>query len=212
MMKTTLLITLSLVTAIKTEQLDCSIGDINQIDECIWDLDGVERYTCEHLEAQINCIESTNGNCGQSILPFRSFYPSNEPCYHQKFDQYFNQDGQCSFEDFRQLYKSILVVVERNHQGSYDDFLCLLLQTSEDVIKQTKQNCLGFFQDQASLFAQMSTQYGGPPTPMLECLKAYLPKGGEEDEDLQEEKPEFPTVNKLIQELVLIQKLLSNKP
>jgi len=30
MMKTTLLITLSLVTAIKTEQLDCSIGDINQ--------------------------------------------------------------------------------------------------------------------------------------------------------------------------------------
>ena len=122
---------------------------------------------------------------------------------------------------FFRLYKSILVVVERNHQGSYDDFLCLLLQTSEDVIKQTKQNCLGFFQDQASLFAQMyqaslfaqmSTQYGGPPTPMLECLKAYLPKGGEEDEDLQEEKPEFPTVNKLIQELVLIQKLLSNKP
>ena len=110
------------------------------------------------------------------------------------------------------MYKSIREIVDRNHQGSYDDFLCLLLQTSEDVIKQTKQNCLGFFQDQASLFAQMSTQYGGPPTPMLECLKAYLPKGGEEDEDLQEEKPEFPTVNKLIQELVLIQKLLSNKP
>ena len=118
------------------------------------------------------------------------------------------------------MYKSIREIVDRNHQGSYDDFLCLLLQTSEDVIKQTKQNCLGFFQDQASLFAQMyqaslfaqmSTQYGGPPTPMLECLKAYLPKGGEEDKDLQEEKPEFPTVNKLIQELVLIQKLLSNK-
>ena len=111
---------------------------------------------------------------------------------------------------FFRLYKSILVVVERNHQGSYDDFLCLLLQTSEDVIKQTKQNCLGFFQDQASLFAQIVKL--SPPTPMLECLKAYLPKGGEEDEDLQEEKPEFPTVNKLIQELVLIQKLLSNKP
>ena len=120
------------------------------------------------------------------------------------------------------MYKSFVLVADSQNQRPQgpDDYFCQMFQTIEDVIKQTKENCLAFFQDQASLYAQiwenqfemdrMDPQSGRrsvPPIP--ECLKAYLPKG---DEDLQEEKPEFPTVNKLIQELVLIQKLLSNKP
>ena len=107
------------------------------------------------------------------------------------------------------MYKSFVLVADSQN----DDYACQMFQTIEDVIKQTKENCLGFFQDQASLYAQLwEKQLEMDPSstpPMKECLKAYLPKG---DEDLQEEKPEFPTVNKLIQELVLIQKLLSNKP
>ena len=101
------------------------------------------------------------------------------------------------------MYKSFVLVADSQNQRPQgpDDYFCQMFQTIEDVIKQTKENCLGFFQDQASILAQYMN--------LPECLKAYLPKG---DEDLQEEKPEFPTVNKLIQELVLIQKLLSNKP
>ena len=114
------------------------------------------------------------------------------------------------------MYKSFVLVAnsQNQHPQGPDDRTCQWVQTIEDVIKQTKENCLGFFQDQASLYTQLwENQHekdSAPPIP--ECLKAYLPRGGEEDEDLQEEKPEFPTVNKLIQELVLIQKLLSNKP
>jgi len=179
-----------------------------------WENDGVEKYSCEYLEAATNCIESINGKC-LYLAPLvfglldvsRTQIRSNEPCYHRKFDQYFNQDGQCSFEDIRQVYKSFVLVADSQN----DDYACQMFQTIEDVIKQTKENCLGFFQDQASLYTQLwENQHekdSAPPIP--ECLKAYLPKG---DEDLQEEKPEFPTVNKLIQELVLIQKLLSNKP
>ena len=66
-------------------------------------------YTCEQVEAAVNCIESINGNCGKSALVLSEYLDmspteiqSNAPCYHQKFDQYFNQDGQCSFEDIRE--------------------------------------------------------------------------------------------------------------
>ena len=109
------------------------------------------------------------------------------------------------------MYKSFVLVADSQN----DDYACQMFQTIEDVIKQTKENCLVFFQDQASLYIQLWEKQlemdpsSTHPGPMPECLKAYLPKG---DEDLQEEKPEFPTVNKLIQELVLIQKHLSNKP
>jgi len=237
MMKTILLITLSLVTAMKTEQLDCSIEEEQQISRCQRKIDGVERYTCEHLEAFINCIESINGNCAQDARIFlndldmsRGEIRSNETCYHQKFDQYFNQDGQCSFEDIRQVYKSVSQIPPPPQAPNFDDYgvdkydyylyarrlhECQTLQMVEDVIKQTKENCLRFFLDQISL---MYAGYDPSATP--ECLKAYLPnvvgdegdEGDDVDEDLPEDKPEFPTVNKLIQELVLIQKILSNKP
>ena len=115
------------------------------------------------------------------------------------------------------MYKSFVLVAnsQNQHPQGPDDRTCQWVQTIEDVIKQTKENCLGFFQDQASLYTQLwENQHekdSAPPIP--ECLKAYLPNGDEgEVEDLPEEKPEFPTVNKLIQELVLIQKILSNKP
>ena len=111
-----------------------------------------------------------------------------------------------NFDDYGRDKYDYYLYARRLHE-------CQIIQMVEDVIKQTKENCLGFFLHQTSLM------YAGydPSAPMPECLKAYLPngvgdEGDEGDEDLPEEKPEFPTVNKLIQELVLIQKILSNKP
>ena len=77
----------------------------------------------------------------------------------------------------------------------------------EDVIKENKESCLGLFQSQALLFAK-AYEDSGIPRP--ECMKVYLQKEDEEV-DLEEEDTEFPTFNKLIQELVMIQKLLSKK-
>ena len=64
-------------------------------------------YACEAVEAVFyNCIESFNANCGHLIPVVQPFLDvsqteirSNAPCYHQKFDQYFNQDGQCHNAD-----------------------------------------------------------------------------------------------------------------
>ena len=87
------------------------------------------------------------------------------------------------------------------------DFFCKIFQMVEDVIKENKESCLGLFQSQALLFAKAYEDRG-----MLlpECMKVYLQKEDEEV-DLEEEDTEFPTFNKLIQELVMIQKLLSKK-
>ena len=96
------------------------------------------------------------------------------------------------------------------------DYLCKVFQTVEEVIMESDsmESCVGFFQSQASQYAQLweSTlgQPDGPP-PMPECMKVYLPKEDEEA-DLEEENTEFPTFNKLVQELVMIQKLLSKTP
>merc|ERR1712012_1157878 len=84
--------------------------------------------------------------------------------------------------------------------------MCQNLQNIKDIIKQHKESCLGLFQSQASQLAQSWFFYGRQPLP--ECMKVYLPKEGEEV-DLEEVNTEFPTFNKLIQELVMIQKLLS---
>ena len=111
MMILTLLVTLSLVTRIKADQLDCSYESYDIIEQCIRDT-GITRRTrrtCEGVEAYFNCVESIDGNCGKNgfnanwlLDVSQTEIRSNAPCYHQKFDQYFNQDGQCSFEDVRQ--------------------------------------------------------------------------------------------------------------
>ena len=113
MMILTLLVTLSLVTTIKADQLDCSYESYDMIEQCIRDT-GITRRTwrtCKGVEAFFNCVESINGNCAKNgrdlynlldIDYSQNEIRSNERCYHQKFDQYFNQDGQCSFEDFRE--------------------------------------------------------------------------------------------------------------
>ena len=86
---------------------------------------------------------------------------------------------------------------------------CQSLQIIEDVIKEKKESCLGLFQSQASELAEYWDNDKSVTLP--ECMKVYLPKEDEEV-DLEEEETEFPTFNKLIQELVMIQKLLSKKP
>ena len=96
------------------------------------------------------------------------------------------------------------------------DYLCKLVQMIEEVIMESDgmESCMGFLQSQVSLYAQfwknsLGQRYGPPPMP--ECMKVYLPKE-DEDANIEEEDTEFPTFNKLVEELVMIQKLLSKTP
>ena len=91
--------------------------------------------------------------------------------------------------------------------------MCEVFQILEPVIKQHKESCMRLFQSQTSKFAKYVQAWENRENrhQMPECMKVYLPKEDEEV-DLEEEETEFPTFNKLIQELVMIQKLLSKKP
>ena len=98
--------------------------------------------------------------------------------------------------------------------GSGNTFMCWIFQFVEPVIKQHKESCMGFFQSQTSKYAKFIQDWANSPRlfasygrrQMPECMKVYLPK------ETEEEDTEFPTFSKLIQELVMIQKLLSKKP
>ena len=68
-------------------------------------------YTCGHLEAAIKCYESINPDCakwipaGMDVVDFdysKGEIRSSDSCYDQKFDQYFNEDGMCSFADVKE--------------------------------------------------------------------------------------------------------------
>jgi len=91
--------------------------------------------------------------------------------------------------------------------------MCEVFQILEPVIKQHKESCMGLFQSQTSKYAKYSQAWANRENrrQMPECMKVYLPKE-DEDADIEEEDTEFPTFNKLVQELVMIQKLLSKKP
>ena len=91
--------------------------------------------------------------------------------------------------------------------------MCEVFQILEPVIKQHKESCMGLFQSQTSIYAKYSQARANMDhrRQMPECMKVYLPKE-DEDADIEEEDTEFPTFNKLVQELVMIQKLLSKKP
>ena len=75
--------------------------------ECVWNLPRNTWYTCGHLEAAIKCYESINPDCAKWILAGMDvvdydYIRSSDSCYDQKFDQYFNEDGMCSFADFKE--------------------------------------------------------------------------------------------------------------
>ena len=91
-------------------------------------------------------------------------------------------------------------------------YMCRIFQFLEPVIKQHKESCMGLFQSQTSKYAKFIQDWANSPRQsygqrqMPECMKVYLRK------ETEEENTGFPTFNKLIQELVMIQKLLSKKP
>ena len=79
--------------------------------KCVWKLPRNTRYTCGHLEDAINCYESVHPDCAKLIPagsgvvdydPRKGEIRSSDTCYDQKFDQYFNEDGMCSFADFKE--------------------------------------------------------------------------------------------------------------
>ena len=81
---------------------------ICRIEQCVYD-DDSKRGTCARIETAVKCINSINENCatnaifaGSLTLNYGREVSSDEPCFHQRFDDYFNQDGLCSFEDFKE--------------------------------------------------------------------------------------------------------------
>ena len=90
------------------------------------------------------------------------------------------------------------------------DLECHLLGPAKECVEEMKPNCLGFFKTQSSRFAGFMKKYLPANEPMPECLEAYLPNENEEETET-EENVEFPNFNQLVDELILIKKLL-NKP
>ena len=81
---------------------------ICRIVQCVYDGDS-RRGTCARIETVIRCLKSTNEHCatdapfvGELTLKYgeKEIY-SDEPCFHQRFDEYFNKDGLCSFQDLK---------------------------------------------------------------------------------------------------------------
>ena len=74
---------------------------------CVLDGTGIDGLsTCAGIETAIRCVNSINENCatnaifaGELTLNYNREIYADEPCFHQRFDDYFNQDGLCSFED-----------------------------------------------------------------------------------------------------------------
>ena len=83
---------------------------ICRIVRCVLDGTGIDGLgTCAAIETAIRCVNSINENCAASAIFVGAFtldynareVYSDEPCFHQRFDEYFNQDGLCSFEDVK---------------------------------------------------------------------------------------------------------------
>ena len=82
---------------------------ICRISKCVRE-DDSEWGTCAGIETAIRCANSTNDYCATNAIfagaITLSYGPrevsSDEPCFHQKFDEYFNQDGLCSFQDAKE--------------------------------------------------------------------------------------------------------------
>ena len=81
---------------------------IYRISDCI-DNEYGRRYdeSCERLEVGINCTQTINENCTKDAFFAKRLFVGGrlkqykDSCYDQRFDQYFNQDGMCSFQDIK---------------------------------------------------------------------------------------------------------------
>ena len=127
-------------------------------------------------------------------------------------------DIYCKYSFTIHLYSLVKCTVEKRREcescGREGDYYCHLLGFAKECVEEMKPNCLGFFKTQSSRYAGMQKKYGGNGhhlvAPMPECLEVYLVNETEEETET-EETVEFPNFNKLVDELIMIKKLL-NKP
>jgi len=187
---------------------------IYRIRKCVYD--GNSRYgTCEGIEAAIRCTESINEDCAKSALfagdltliySAREVY-SNNTCFNQRFDEYFNQDGLCSFQDAKDIYKCVGTKERELRRGpdiSYGQSICIMVKAVQECTQELHPTCMGLVNREMPFFAKslgLNRQGVGRDTleELPECVKPFL-----------QEKQEFPIVNQLIEELILMKKLLNN--
>ena len=93
-------------------------------------------------------------------------------------------------------------------EWSNDDWNCMSVKVTEYCIKEGHNNCMGFFKEQLPFFVEGEFHGGDVP----ECMNPYLTSNevNDEDQDDQNDQDEkFPTFNKLVNELILIKRLLN---
>ena len=122
---------LCMVTGIQSENMDCPNEDwrkyhftklffsilkyhifIHRIEDCQYDAYNKRSsqgslYPCELLELGINCTQYINEKCTKDgyfanyVLP-GPLTSQTHSCFNQRFDEFFNQDGLCSFQDVKE--------------------------------------------------------------------------------------------------------------
>jgi len=192
--------------------------------------------SCEGLEAVISCY----GKCAKLATAFiddispLTWGPGyeitgpNDNCFIEKFDELFNQDGQCSFQIWKSRYTWKILNLNSNFLSfglskcyaskidevrearGFEGFACASLKVIQDCVKEVKPNCKDFIDKQATLSAVLVKKFheldddvpykGWLHNGEFPCLKPYLPK---------EPVQEFPIFNKLVEELVMIQQRLN---
>merc|ERR1711963_999462 len=228
MLKGTILIVLSM--AIGIQSLSCPERDQRRIRDCVreatvskfgqryWNNDDYDR--CEHLEMGIKCAQDINPECAKDAYfvfakafghaMFRPDGPAeisaNEPCIHQRFDEYFNQNGMCSYQDGQEIYKCTDEKWREVNGQPTDHWSCKGAKVTEYCIKEGHKSCMGFFKEQLPIFVQ-GEFHGREDVP--ECMNPYLTSNEVDDEDQDDQAEKFPTFNKLVNELVLIKRLLN---
>jgi len=147
--------------------------------------------TCAEIETAIRCVNSINENCaasaifvGDLTLDYNGYGKvySDEPCFHQRFDEYFNQDGLCSFQDVKNIYKyqeEKYNQLEKDEKQAFHNFtpesderICKQAQFFEKCVKEVHESCIGFFHRQLKIVAQGQFVDQGETIP--QCIASML--------------------------------------
>merc|ERR1712012_981526 len=140
-------------------------NDLISISRCMLDNRSTTRGTCQRIEKVIQCVESINGDCaknaflaGSLTLDYGRYEVySNEPCFHQYFDEYFNQDGLCSFQAAKDLYKCVRS--NRNRPDSAEEEICNDVEKMSTCVQELHPTCLGFVKRQAPFVVEPYRQW-----------------------------------------------------
>ena len=134
-----------------------------RIRDCVFDVEPsqrTERGTCQRLEKAITCVNTINGDCAKNAflaggITLDSRLRTNQSqCFSQRFDEYFNQDGLCSFQDVQEYAKTKLfeIIFDTNIRS----FFSALTVVFRDQIQMIILG-LGLFGSQ-SIFAMLLTE------------------------------------------------------